>query len=390
MLWKTLLLRSAANLPGELACLLSPDDRVLAHVRYISIQTDVRGGVELEPGSEFGVAFKLILGALTRDCLVGIKFSMSANLPTLLSILQSQQTLQTLCLRTILSTGSLSIGTSLATHGSWVTPTLRNIQKLRITLLKSDENRYEHSAFLLKNTPRLRSLCLVCEPGIMPLLHDPLSKHDAFGGAYTNGETFKTPELIKLQLKGLSLRTYPASIFAYIDFSRLHVLSISQCTNVGTFLTALVAAVPHAAVLSTLELSVYHKPAPMDTQAIEAVVKSASALQKLWLDVGSGSAISVSCLARHETSLRHLALVASSQSGPPPYYSSSELGKILDQVPNLEDLAINFPPISLGSVRFLAAKFKLPAQDEADPDFDEVSSFSESLVCERLMRRDYC
>jgi len=346
--------------------------------------------VELEPGSEFGVAFKLILGALTRNCLVGIKFNMSTNLPTLLSILQSQQTLQTLCLRTILSTGNLSLGTSLTTHGSWVTPTLRNIQKLRITLLASDENRYKHSAFLLKNTPRLRSLCLACESGILPLLHDPLSKHDAFGGPYTNGETFKTPELMKLQLKGLNLRTYPASIFAYIDFSRLHVLSISQCTNFGTFLTALVAAVPHAAVLSTLELSVYHKPGPMDTQAIEAVVKSASALQKICLDVGSGCAISVPCLARHEASLRHLSLVASSQSGPPPHYSSSELGKILNQLPNLEDLAINFPPISLGSVRFLAAKFKLPAQDEADPDFDEVSSFSESLVCKRLIRRDYC
>jgi hypothetical protein len=122
-----------------------------------------------------------------------------------------------------------------------------------------------------------------------------------------------------------------------------------------------------------------------EIQAMEAVVASTSSLENLWLDVGKGRAFTLSCLDGKAKSLRQLALLTSSTSHVSPYYNSPELGKLLKQAPNLESLAINLCPVSLGPVRYLATKFKLAAQAEEGSDFDDITSL---LVGNLLLERD--
>jgi hypothetical protein len=249
LLWKTLSLKAATKSPGQLACLLSSDNGVLAHVRYIDILADAKSGSVFNPSPEFGPAVELIVGALKSDCLSGITFGVELGMSTVLNILQSQQSLQILRFRYPLSAESSSIGLSLVAHSSWVTPTLCNIQKLRIPISDGsqesdkDNNACENSAYLLNNTPKIKSLCLKGGT-ILPSLVHCSRELDAFGGPYTKETAIQSLGLIELQLLRLDLETYPASIFARINFHGLRFLSISKCRRVGAFLTALVVAVP--------------------------------------------------------------------------------------------------------------------------------------------------
>ena len=374
LLWKTLKLREATTLPGDLASLLSADNRVLAHVRIIDIYTEMKGDVDFDPNSEFGLVVRLIIGALTKNCLTGIIIGIRIKMSIVLSLLQNQQSLEVLWLRTIIPDQGTALNMSLATHGSWVTRTLQNIRKLRIPISVENTHAYENSEYLLKNTPNLRTLCLKGTSKVTSLL-DHSNGNDVFGGPYTEEAVDSTLQLKTLHLLWLDFTPYPASLLKCVEFPNIRNLSISQCRNIAAFLTALVAAVPQATALRELEVSMRSKPVPLDTdiQAMEALVSSAPFLEKVWLDVGTGRAVDVSCLSGNGKSLRQLTLAASSKIQPPAYYTISELGKLIDQTPKLEMLAVNLCPVRLGSARYLAANFKLPAQEH-----DEVTSY---LVC---------
>ncbi|CAN9394003.1 unnamed protein product [Alternaria alternata] len=160
ILWEHLTLRVAPTLPGELACLLNPNDGVLTHVRSIDIRAGLDGTAEFEMDSEFGIAFQFIFGALQKNCLPTLKFHIDINMTTLLKVLQPQQALKTLRLRSLTFDASPSSNLGLSTHTSWVTPTLRNIKKLRIPIDDGKHSAYESSAYLLKNTPNLKELSL--------------------------------------------------------------------------------------------------------------------------------------------------------------------------------------------------------------------------------------
>ena len=365
---------------GELACFLSPDNGVLAHVRYIDIYRS-SGIAEFDPISDFGLAVKLIIGALPRNCLLGIRFGLKIDMFTLLSLLQSQQSLEAIEPRKIVSNDNSSLDLSLATHGSWVTPTLHNVRKLRVPIDDSDndKNAHKNSAYLLKDTPNLRSLCLKGAYPIASLL-DHTNEHDAFGGPYPDGAVVPTLQLDDLVLQWLDLSPSLASLLACINFSGLRELKVDECRNIAAFLNALVAEVPQATMLRKLKIAVHRRPAPSqgDIQAMEAVVFSAPSLEWVWLDVGRGRALNVSCLAGHGKSLRNLTLMACSKSQQPPHYTSSELDKLLNQAPNLETLAIDLCPVSLGHALLLGAKFKLPAQDG---DESTLSEFTALMVC---------
>ena len=116
ILWEHLTLEIATTLPGELACLLNPNDGVLAHVRSIDIRPGLDGLEKFELNSEFGIAFRLIFGALQKNCLSTLRFYIDISMTTLLSVLQSQQALETLRLQGLTSNGSLSNDLCLATH----------------------------------------------------------------------------------------------------------------------------------------------------------------------------------------------------------------------------------------------------------------------------------
>ena len=246
ILWETLFLE-CATVPGDIASLLSAGNGVLPHVRYIVIYTTTGDVVDFDPISDFGTAVSLIIGALPRNCLLGVTIQPTISMSTILSILQCQQSLQMLRTRKIKSSESSSLNLSLASHGSWVAPTLTNIRTLRIPIPVDDDNAYKTSAFLLKNTPRLWSLCLIGESPVPPLL-------DPFGGPYAVGAAIPTLQLEMLQLLWLNLQAYPAQLFSYINFSNLRVLCISQCRSIGAFLSALVTVVPRATALRGLEI----------------------------------------------------------------------------------------------------------------------------------------
>ena len=375
ILWETLFLECATDLPGDLASLLSAGNGALPHVRYIHIYANTNETVNFNPISNFGVAVGLIIGALRRDSLLGVTFDLAVSMSIMLSLLQSQKSLKTLRIREPIPDDSPSLSMSLITHDSWVAPTLNSILELRIPLSIHDDKTYTTSAYLLKNTPKLQSLCLIGEIPV-PSLLDRLGEHDAFGGPHADGAAIQTLQLDTLQLLWLNIQTYPASLFSCINFSSLRSLYISHCRFIGAFLSAFVAGFPRATALRNLEISVIPGPTPSDTdiQAMEAMVASAPWLEELWLDVGKGRAINVSCLAGLGQSLRHLALAASCESQPPPYYTSSELGKLLKQIPSLERLCINLCPIALGKVQHLAVKFRLSEQAEDGSDSHEVTA----------------
>jgi hypothetical protein len=359
ILWEHLTLRVATTLPWELACLLNPNDGVLAHVRSIDIRPGLDDPEEFELNSEFGIAFRLIFGALQKNCLSTLRFYIDISMTTLLSVLQSQQALETLRLQGLTSNGSLSNDLCLATHSSWVTPTLRNIRYLRVTVGDGEQNTYEHSAFLVKNTPKLKYLNL---DGFVDPLPDWYG-NDALGEP---GAATQSLQLDHLQLSWLDLETYPASLFTVIDFSVLRDLLVMECDNVGAFLTALVPGASQVPALKRLEMvSSLLPPSDASLQAIETLVTSTPSLQTLWLDVGKGRLIDVACLAGHGNTLKRLGLAASSRTQG-PYYSALDLDKLLTQAPKLVDLAVSLCPINLGHVRHLGAKFKLFKQTGND------------------------
>ncbi|OWY56808.1 hypothetical protein AALT_g10759 [Alternaria alternata] len=359
ILWEHLTLEIATTLPGELACLLNPNDGVLAHVRSIDIRPGLDDPEEFELNSEFGIAFRLIFGALQKNCLSTLRFYIDISMTTLLSVLQSQQALETLRLQGLTSNGSLSNDLCLATHSSWVTPTLRNIRYLRVTVSDGEQNTYEHSAFLVKNTPKLKYLNL---DGFVDPLPDWYG-NDALGEP---GAATQSLQLVRFQLCWLDLMTYPASLFKAIDFSVLRDLIIGECGNVGAFLTALVPGASQVPALKRLEMvSSLLPPSDASLQAIETLVTSTPSLQTLWLDVGKGRLIDVACLAGHGNTLKRLGLAASSRTQG-PYYSALDLDKLLTQAPKLVDLAVSLCPINLGHVRHLGAKFKLFKQTGND------------------------
>ncbi|CAN9358381.1 unnamed protein product [Alternaria alternata] len=362
ILWEHLTLRVAPTLPGELACLLNPNDGVLTHVRSIDIRAGLDGTAEFEMDSEFGIAFQFIFGALQKNCLPTLKFHIDINMTTLLKVLQPQQALKTLRLRSLTFDASPSSNLGLSTHTSWVTPTLRNIKKLRIPIDDGKHSAYESSAYLLKNTPNLKELSLV-GPSTTSSLHD-LHGNDAFGGP---GAATQTLHLRYFQLCSLNLKTYPASLFTVIDFSVLRELYVVYCRKFGDFLTALAPGVSKVPSLEKLEIIVTlsSTPSEADVQAIETLLTSTSSLQRLWLDVGEGRLIDVACLAGHGNTLKCLGLAAVSRTQG-PYYSALELDKLLIQAPNLVSLAICIRPINLGHARHLGAKFKLFKQTGND------------------------
>jgi len=363
ILWEHLTLRVATSLPGELACLLNPNDGVLAHVRSIDILEGLDGTAEVEMDSEFGVAFQFIFGALQKNCLSTLRFYIHISMTTLLRVLQPQQALKTLRLRSLPSGASPSSDLCLASHSSWVTPTLRNIKNLFIPIGDGEHNAYENSAYLLKSTPNLKKLTLWGLPNSWSL-HD-LHGKDVFGGP---GPGLQTLQLDRLHLHCLILKTYPASLFTVIDFSVLRELSVTRCCRqVGAFLTALVPGVSKVPSLRRLEITVALISIPSDDalEAIEALVTSTSSLRELWLDVGKERLIDVACLAGYGNTLKGLGLAASSRTQG-PYYSALDLDKLLTQAPKLVDLAVSLCPINLGHVRHLGAKFKLFKQTGND------------------------
>ncbi|KAH8623161.1 hypothetical protein IG631_22318 [Alternaria alternata] len=375
-LWGFLALRNATTLPGELACLLNPNNGVLAHVRSINVIAALDGTAEFEMDSEFGVALRLIFGALQKNCLSTLRFYIKISMTTLLSILQSQQALETLRLPNLPSNGSPSSSLGLATHSSWVTPTLCNIKALQFYIGDGKHNTYDSSAYLLKNTPKLKDLSLRGS-STTSSLHD-LHGNDPFGGS---GAATQTLKVKYFQLYCLDLNTYPASLFTVINFSVLHELSVAKCRNVGAFLTALVPGVSKVPCLTKLEIIVASTSTPShaDLEAIETLVTSTSSLQRLWLDVGKGRLIDVACLTGHGNTLKRLGLAASSRTQG-PHYSALDLDKLLIQAPNLVSLAITFCPISLGNIRYLGAKFKLFKQTSND----YVLSEAEFLLIDQI------
>jgi hypothetical protein len=362
ILWEHLTLRVATTLPWELACLLNPNDGVLAHVRSIDILEGLDGTAEVEMDSEFGVAFQFIFGALQKNCLSTLRFYIHISMTTLLRVLQPQQALKTLRLRSLPSDASPSSDLCLASHSSWVTPTLRNIKNLFIPIGDGEQNAYENSAYLLKSTPNLKKLTLWGLSNSWSL-HD-LHGKDVFGGP---GPGLQTLQLDRLHLHCLILKTYPASLFAVIDLSVLRELSVTRFCQVGAFITALVPGVSKVPSSRRLEIMVASTSILSEDalEAIEALATSTSSLRELWLDVGKGRLIDAACLAGHGNTLKSLGLAALSRTQD-PYYSALELDKLLVQAPKLVDLAISLCPINLGHVGHLGAKFKLFKQTGND------------------------
>ncbi|CAI9631116.1 unnamed protein product [Alternaria burnsii] len=380
ILWEHLTLRVATTLPGELACLLNPNDGVLAHVRSIDIRPGLDGLEKFELNSEFGIAFRLIFGALQKNCLSTLRFYIDISMTTLLSVLQSQQALETLWFATLPSYKDPSSNLFLTAHSSWLTPTLRNIKNLRIAIDDEDHNANENSAYLLKNTPKLNYLSL---DGFNIFLHD-LYGNDAFGEP---GATTQSLQLDLLRLGWLDLKTYPASLFTVIDFSVLRALSIVDCYNIGAFLTALVPGASQVPALKKLGISAHSSShlSEATVKAIETLVTSISSLQDLWLNVGKGRLVDVACLAGNGNMLKRLVLATSSRTQG-PYYSALDLDKLLTQAPNLEHIAINLCPISLGHVRYLGTQFKLFQQNGNDYVFGETEPLLVRIAKHRTLR----
>ncbi|KAG9194997.1 hypothetical protein G6011_00117 [Alternaria panax] len=334
MLWEVFKLRAASSLPGDLAYLLSPSNGVLAHVRTLSIHTDPGCINVFDTFPDFRIAVQLIIGALPRNCLSNVRFEFSIGMPILLGLLQSQQALETLQLRKLFPTEGSAIDSRLATHDSWITPTLRNIRRLQILGNKEDNNTYANSAYLLKNTPKLKVLVL---HGFSTShsLHDSYG-NDAFGGP---GQAVQALRLNYLKLQALSLRTYPASLFTSIDVSVLRGLCIVQCRKIGAFLTALVAGVSRVPDLRRLKILVHGSSSLSNAvvQAIEALVISASSLEKL-----------------------------------------------LEQAPKLVNLAVNICPVDLGHVQYLGAKFKLFRQTDGKYLLGETESLLSRAVSRNI------
>ena len=363
-MWFSLDLTPTTMSTAKTMALLDPDNCILHHVRGILVYHGPRESLRRH-SQEFESAIQLIITALPRDTLLSFCTYMNFDPGFLLNLLRHQRALDRLEIPTRLSVKNPLIDLQVSAHASWASAALRELRTLQVHV-GSVDCAHENSAYLLRNSPKLRQLSIMPEEPLGltgSYTETSLSSSkgcDAFGGPFADGVVVQPLQLTHLQLRILDLKLpRPETILAYINFSGLRSLSIDDCGHVGPFLTALAAQFSQNCNLIGLEIVLrgYEITPDEDVRLIEDVLMSCSNLQRLWICTGQARMVHTRYIVRHGSTLRKLGLSFNPEGST--YYSAQDLSLILSSAPYLEQLAVHVSPIEMGSSQSLGTEFTL-------------------------------
>ena len=349
ILWETLIISTDTLCSDQLATLLHPNNGVLRNVRHLHMaSSDSTDITACEPRLE--ALMQLLIGALPKNSLLALTSLQAISVPLLLNALQCQQTLEELEICIESEDHASHLGVSVAAHGPWLAPTLSGVQTMTIFL--DDDQSYTISGTLISSSQQLEDLTVMGTSSFASLEHRG-GRFDVIGTPNATSVDCLMTKLRSLALFGLDLRP-TSTLDKYLDSTRLRKLRLVGCIGVIPLLRSLAEAFTRACSLQELEVSSMGITwEPGVTQAIQGLLNSFSGIKHLWLALEEAPMVSISCLARHGSTLRQLGL--DPKSGP----EVSSLVNLLTACPHLEGLAVDFGSIELGHIHKLGSDFTL-------------------------------
>lgn len=371
ILWETLSIYSGSATSEKLATLLQPDNGVLKNVRHISIKRFSSVGAS-DRTPTIKAIVQLLFGALPKNGLVGFESCKDISVLSLLHLLQCHQNLSTLDARIDPTSYGSPLYFDAGVHATWIAQALTGLHKLTVYLESENRDTYKSSAMLIRSSPQLKALTVQGYKGTPPLTCS-LGELNALS---SNANATRL-QLSHLALISLKLGLQP-TVLTNVDSSSLRSLRIYKCRNVKNLLTPLTTLFAQTCGIDELEIDLGSKlnNANSDVQAMEALLKSFTGLKHLWLDVGEGPMIDVSCICRHGSTLCQLGVA--SRATTSQHLTSMDLSTIIASCTNLSGLAIDFCPIDLGQIKNFGSEFGLQRLVNVDHAATQLETY---LVC---------
>ncbi|KAL1796055.1 hypothetical protein ACET3X_006279 [Alternaria dauci] len=168
------------------------------------------------------------------------------------------------------------------------------------------------------------------------------------------------------------------------DVTKLQQLRLKNCFSLVFFLDSLTESYSEmSGVLKMLSIeSLRTNDRPVETiSSIERFLKACPKLEDIFLALAKFGCVGKDCLLPHADTLRSL-VVGNDMAEKLGHFSKHDLGSIMKACKKLERLAINFPPVKLGSISKLGRDFYLNGTEQGSAELEGV--LAELAQCSTL------
>jgi hypothetical protein len=378
LLWESLTFEYQSISTAKFITLIRPDSGIIRHVRRIFIDYDPESLDDSIP-QHIQAAIELIINTLPKNTLRSFRSRVALAPRFLLNLLRNQQKMTGLEVPTDDPNENVSIDSGIVTHGAWISTALCELKRLSVYIGSGDYT-YQHSAYMIRNAPKLIDLCIDSDGDEQAPIRGEQSC-DAFGGPYADDVAVQPLQLTRFRLQWISLSLSHGRLLKYVNFPGLRSLALICCHGIGPFLMAIATQLSLSCNLIELGIVMPQALIVQDddvVQGIEAVLDSCSGLQSLWINVDKARMVEPSCITRHGQTLRKLGISIDPENAV--YYSVSDLHAILTSASHLEELAVHIPPIEMGSLQSLGTNFNLRVPYNGY--FDVPTLLAAFLVCQ--------
>ena len=326
----------------SLRTLLKADSNILPHVRELKI-CSVTFGHDMED------RLKLLIAALPRDKLRTIHCTYYIKDLTFQQLLLSQRKLESIQVATSFTNLDQRTESHFLSHDyfSWTASMMSEVKQIKFDLFRKENGQARKTFKILRKAfdacSKLENLILIDTRAFPGSLQDILSYA-------TGGQLFF--QLTSVTLQGLDLVPNGSQPFCHnFNVTNLQQMNLTSCDDVIPFLDSLTRSYSEmSGALKVLSIQLREDdPTPVETaSSVEGFLKACPKLKDLSLVLARCPLVGKDCLLSHADTLR--SLVVSTDPLEQRAYSKHDLERILKACKRLKCLAINFPPIRLGSV----------------------------------------
>ncbi|RYN45992.1 hypothetical protein AA0114_g8636 [Alternaria tenuissima] len=342
VMWEKLETNLRESGSRSLGTLLKADSNILPHVRELKI-CSVTFGHDMED------RLKLLIAALPRDKLRTIHCTYYIKDLTFQQLLLSQRKLESIQVATSFTNLDQRTESHFLSHDyfSWTASMMSEVKQIKFDLFRKENGQARKTLKILRKAfdacSKLENLILIDTRAFPGSLQDILSYA-------TGGQLFF--QLTSVTLQGLDLVPNGSQPFCHnFNVTNLQQMNLTSCDDVIPFLDSLTRSYSEmSGALKVLSIQLREDdPTPVETaSSVEGFLKACPKLKDLSLVLARCPLVGKDCLLSHADTLR--SLVVSTDPLEQRAYSKHDLERILKACKRLKCLAINFPPIRLGSV----------------------------------------
>jgi hypothetical protein len=330
-----------------MATLLNPQSSIYLHVRGIHIKDAAKD-------SEGESRVQLFISNLPPDRLKRFASNRPISLMTFQLLLKSYRQLQYILTRLRSQDATVSDDTVASIRSyPWASSLLSDVTQYAFfvpvdsQVTPKDSKEFE---FVLRTMSKMRTLHFKLDSPKTSIKPEDTAKLSL----YLPQEVceYRFARLAQLFFSEMNLNTCPQKLVRYLDFEELYHLRLYECQDSGPFLSGLCEALERESGYLT-KLQIFHPynmaNGPETQQAVQNFLKRTHGLRCLELDIGTHGLVSKECFFPHVRTL-HTLILGTGQSLGTQYYSVQDLKDILGRCSRLRNLAINMPPVHLGSL----------------------------------------